>query len=84
MGKVKQWAEDTAEKNVDNIIFKLKDGQVDWDTAKSDILKVDNVNMTGINEDNIDEVLDDSCNVQKEESNLDILLNLEEESKRGK
>ena len=83
MGKVKQWAEDTAEKNVDNIIFKLKDGQIDWDTAKSDILKVDNVNMTGINEDNIDEVLDDSSNAQKE-SNLDILLNLEEESKRGK
>ena len=83
MGKVKQWAEDTAEKQVDNIIFKLKDGQIDWDTAKSDILKVDNVNMTGIDEDNIDEVLDDSSNAQKE-SNLDILLNLEEESKRGK
>ena len=83
MGKLKQWAEDTAEKQVDNIIFKLKDGQIDWDTAKSDILKVDNVNMTGINEDNIDEVLDDSSNAQKE-SNLDILLNLEEESKRGK
>ena len=83
MGKVKQWAEDTAEKKVDDIIFKMKDGQIDWDTAKSDILKVDNVNMTGINEDNIDEVLDDSSNAQKE-SNLDILLNLEEESKRGK
>ena len=30
MGKVKQWAEETAEKNVDKIIFKLKDGQIDW------------------------------------------------------
>ena len=26
MSKVKQWAEDTAEKAVDNIVFKLKDG----------------------------------------------------------
>jgi hypothetical protein len=60
MGKVKQWAEDTAEKKVDDIIFKMKDGQIDWDTAKSDILKVDNVNMTGIDEDNIDEVMDEA------------------------
>ena len=88
MGKVKQWAEDTAEKNVDKIIFKLKDGQIDWDTAKSDILKVDNINMTGIVEDNVDEVLDDVCNKQnlgsKEESDVDIALNLEAESKIGK
>jgi hypothetical protein len=60
MGKVKQWAEDTAEKKVDDIIFKMKDGQIDWDTAKSDILKVDNVNMTGIDEDNIDEAMDEA------------------------
>ena len=60
MGKVKQWAEDTAEKSVDNIIFKMKDGQIDWDTAKADILKVNNVNMTGIDEDNIDEVMDEA------------------------
>jgi len=60
MGKVKQWAEDTAEKKVDDIIFKMKDGQIDWDTAKSDILKADNVNMTGIDEDNIDEVMDEA------------------------
>ena len=60
MGKVKQWAEDTAEKKVDNIIFKMKDGQIDWDTAKSDILKVENVNMTGIDEDNIDEAIEEA------------------------
>ena len=28
MSKVKQWAENEAEKKVDNIIFKLKDGQI--------------------------------------------------------
>ena len=44
--------------------------------------------MTGIDELNVEEVLEDAWNKQnlgsKEESNLDILLNLEEESKRGK
>ena len=37
MSKVKQWAEDTAhEKAVDNIIFKLKDGQIDLTTSLGD------------------------------------------------
>ena len=35
MSKVKQWAEDTAEKNVDSIISKLKDGQIDLDITSS-------------------------------------------------
>ena len=61
MSKVKQWAEDTAEKNVDLIISKVKDGQIDLDTAKTDILNVENVNMTGINADNVDEVLQEIC-----------------------
>lgn len=58
MGQVKQMAMDNAETAVDNIIFKMKDGQIDWDTAKADILKVNNVNMTGIDEDNVDEVME--------------------------
>ena len=33
MSKVKQWAEETAEKKVDNIIFKLKDGQIDLELS---------------------------------------------------
>jgi hypothetical protein len=57
MSKVKQWAEDTAEKNVDLIISKVKDGQIDLDTAKKDILNIENVNMTGINADNVEEVI---------------------------
>jgi hypothetical protein len=61
MSKVKQWAEDTAEKNVDLIISKVKDGQIDLDTAKTDILNVENVNMTGINADNVDEVLQENA-----------------------
>ena len=61
MSKVKQWAEDTAEKNVDLIISKVKDGQIDLDTAKTDILNVENVNMTGINADNVDEVISENA-----------------------
>jgi len=61
MSKVKQWAEDTAEKNVDLIISKVKDGQIDLDTAKTDILNIENVNMTGINADNVDEVLQENA-----------------------
>ena len=57
MSKVKQWAEDTAEKAVDNIIAKLKDGQIDLTTASEQTLKVKNVNMLGIDENNVEEAL---------------------------
>tara|TARA_B100000749_G_scaffold206668_1_gene161811 strand:- start:37 stop:303 length:267 start_codon:yes stop_codon:yes gene_type:complete len=88
MGKVKQWAEDTAEKNVDLVVNDYVKNIINLETAKNKVLKVENVNMTGIDSENIEEVLEDAWNKQnlgtKEESNLDILLNLEEESKRGK
>jgi len=57
MSKVKQWAEDTAEKKVDDIIYKLKDGQIDLTTAVEKTMKVDNVNMLGIDENNVEEAL---------------------------
>ncbi len=57
MSKVKQWAEDTAEKAVDNIIVKLKDGQIDLTEAVSLTMKVENVNMLGIDENNVEETL---------------------------
>ena len=57
MSKVKQWAEETAEKAVDNIIYKLKDGQIDLTTASEQTLKVENVNMLGIDEHNVEEAL---------------------------
>ena len=56
-----QYAEDTAEKNVDSIISKLKDGQIDLDTAKVMIMKVDNLQMIGINYDNVDEVIEENA-----------------------
>ena len=57
MSKVKQWAEDTAEKAVDNIIAKLKDGQIDLTTAVEKTMNVENVNMLGIDENNVEEAL---------------------------
>ena len=61
MSKVKQWAEDTAEQSVDMIIKQLKDGQIDLDTAKKNIMNVDNLQFTGINYDNVDEVIEANC-----------------------
>ena len=63
MSKVKQWAEDTAEKSVDKIISKLKDGQIDLDTAKNMIMKVDNLQMIGVNYDNVEEVIVENAHV---------------------
>ena len=57
MSKVKEWAYDEAEKKVDNIIFKLKDGQIDLTEACSLTMKVENVNMLGIDENNVEEAL---------------------------
>lgn len=60
MSKVKQWAEDTAEKAVDKIIKQVKDNLINKETAMNDILKVDNVEMLGINFDNVEEVIDNA------------------------
>ena len=57
MSKVKEWAYEEAEKAVDNIIAKLKDGQIDLTTASDLTLKVENVNMLGIDENNVEEAL---------------------------
>ena len=57
MSKVKQWAEDTAEQKVDTIIGQLTSGEIDRSTAKSKIMKVDNLELVGIDEHNIDEVI---------------------------
>jgi len=61
MSKVKQYAEDTAEKNVDKIILGFKQGVLNKDTATSKILDVENVNMLGINADNVDEVISENA-----------------------
>jgi hypothetical protein len=58
MSKVKQWAEDTAEKSVDKIILQVKQNLITKETAISDILKVDNLQMIGIDSENVEEVID--------------------------
>ena len=58
MSKVKQWAADVAEKAVDDILTKVKNKIIDLKTAKDDILKIDNLALVSIDEDNIDEVLE--------------------------
>jgi hypothetical protein len=58
MSKYKQYIETSVENQVDKFINKMKDGQIDLDTCKSKILEIDNLNMVGIDENNIDEVID--------------------------
>ena len=58
MSKVKQWAEDTAEKAVDKILADFKSGVYNSTVAKNKIIMVDNVEMIGIDENNVDEVID--------------------------
>jgi hypothetical protein len=66
MSKVKQWAEDTAEKAVNKILSQFKSNLITQETASADILKVENVAMTGIDENNVDEVI--MMNVNKTEN----------------
>ena len=58
MSKVKQWAWDQAEKEVDDILSQLKNNAISKEAAKAKIMNVDNVNMFGIEEYNVDEVID--------------------------
>ena len=54
MSKVKQWAEDTAEKAVDTVLVKLTKGLINKEVAKTEIMKLDvNLGLVGIDEFNI-------------------------------
>ena len=61
MSKVKQWAEDTAEKSVDKILLQVKQNLITKETATTNILDVDNVNMLGIDDNNVDEVISENA-----------------------
>ena len=63
MSKVKQWAEDTAEKSVDKILLQVKQNLITKETATTNILGVENVNMLGIDENNVDEVIMANVNI---------------------
>ena len=49
MSKVKQWAENTAEKKVDDIIYKLKDGQISFGLIYYSLLCQSLLNIVLIN-----------------------------------
>ena len=57
MSKVKQYYTDVAEKAVDKIILQVKQNLITKETASTDILKVDNLNLIGIDSENVDEVI---------------------------
>ena len=60
MSKVKQWATDEAEKAVDKILSEVKSNIMSIDIARNKILAVNNVNLTGIDEFNVVEVIADN------------------------
>ena len=57
MSKVKQYYTDLTEKNADDIMKKYVVNEISFNDAKSKIMKLDNLNLINIDEDNIDEVL---------------------------
>ena len=64
MAKVKQYYTDLTEKLVDDIILDYKSNNITKDTAISKIMKLDNLELVGIDEYNIDEVVDDITTLQ--------------------
>jgi len=58
MGKVKSWAWDCAEEQVDDIIKSVKLGKMTKEQAVTEISKVQNLELLGIDEYNVEEVID--------------------------
>ena len=57
MGKVKNWAWDCAEEQSDDIINSYVKGDIDINKAKEKMSNVENLDLVGIDEYNVDEVL---------------------------
>lgn len=62
MGKVKEWAYDCAEKEVDDILDKVKSGVISSDDAEKEIMQVSNLDILGVDEYNVGEIIDDYLN----------------------
>ena len=58
MSKVKNYYWDLAEKAVDAILLELKNNAISKEAAKAKIMVVDNLELVGIDEHNVDEVID--------------------------
>ena len=65
MSKVKQYYTDLTEKQVDDIIISYKNNKITKQDAIDKIMKLDNLELVGIDEHNIDEVVDDIFYDQK-------------------
>ena len=62
MGKVKAWAYDCAEQEVDSILDKVKSGVISKEDAEKEIMQVSNLDILGVDEYNVDEIIDDYLN----------------------
>ena len=58
MSKVKNYYWDLAEKAVDAILLELKNNAISKEAAKAKIMVLDNLELVGIDENNIEEVID--------------------------
>ena len=58
MSKLKSYIMNSVEKQVDKIILQVKQNLITKDTAINDILKIDNLGMVGVDENNVEEVID--------------------------
>ena len=58
MAKIKQYYTDLTEKQVDDIILSYKSNKITKQDAIDKIMKLDNLELVGIDENNIDEVID--------------------------
>jgi hypothetical protein len=65
MGKVKAWAYDCAEQEVDSILDKVKSGVISKDDAEKEIMQVSNLDVLGVDEYNVSEIIDDYLNDNK-------------------
>ena len=57
MGQVKKWATECAENAVGCVINDYLKNKINAEDAKTKILKVENVNLADVDENNVDEVL---------------------------
>jgi hypothetical protein len=60
MSKVKQYYADEAEKTVDKIILNFKNNLINLETAVAEVMKVDNLDLIGIDEHNVEECIQDT------------------------
>ena len=58
MSKVKNYYWDQAEKAVDAILLELKNNSITKEAAKAKIKMVESLDLVGIDEHNVDEVID--------------------------